>query len=329
VAGHVVDEAARIQPNEFMADPEQTPRLRPAHVLASSLAAVTGAFLASRLGVYGTVIGVGVISLFSTIGTDIYVRSLDRTRQMAARSRIRTIELPGSNPAAETAELPRAVETAESPLVTADVSHRSETAGRASITGPAADDQPTVALGGVPAGADRALGETGTMVPVDGHVDADGEEREVAVDPVRRRWTPARVSLIVAGALVSFVLAFLVITGIESVSGSSLSGGGRTTLGELGGSGVSTDPGSDTDEVDAPGQPVPTPESDGPSQPPTDPPDGDDRDVPAPPAEELPDPEIPVEPETPSPTESPTTEPTEPPTDEDSGTLGIPADPGT
>jgi hypothetical protein len=315
-----------IQPNEFMADPEQTPRLRPAHVLASSLAAVTGAFLASRLGVYGTVIGVGVISLFSTIGTDIYVRSLDRTRQMAARSRIRTIELPGSNPAAQTAELPRAVETAELPLVAADIS-RSETAGRASITGPPADDQPTVALGGVPAGADRAVGETGTMVPVDGHVEAGGEEREVAVGGVRRRWTPARISLIVAGALTSFVLAFLVITGIESVSGSSLSGGGRTTLGELGGSGVSTDPGSDTDEVDAPGQPGPTPESDRPSQSPTDPPNGDDR--PAPPAEELPDPEVPVEPETPSPTESPTTEPTEQPTDEDGGALGITDEPGT
>ena len=313
MAGHVVDEAARIQPNEFMADPEQTPRLRPAHVLASSLAAVTGAFLASRLGVYGTVIGVGFISLFSTIGTDIYVRSLDRTRQMAARSRIRTIELPGSNAAAETAELPRAVETAELPLVAADVSHRNETAGRAGSTGRAANDQPNVASAGVPVDADRAGSEAVTMVPADGHVDADGEEREVAVDPVRRRWTPARVSLIVAGALTSFVLAFLVITGIESVSGSSLSGGGRTTLGELGGSGVSTDPGSDTDEVDAPGQPVPTPESDGPSQPPTDPPDGDDRDVPAPPVEELPDPEIPVEPETPSPTESPTTEPTEQP----------------
>jgi hypothetical protein len=248
---------------------------------------------------------------------------------MAARSRIRTIELPGSNPAAETAELPRAVETSELPLVAADVSHRSETAGRASITGRAADDQPNVASAGVPVDADRAGREAVTMVPADGHVDADGEEREVAVDPVRRRWTPARVSLIVAGALTSFVLAFLVITGIESVSGSSLSGGGRTTLGELGGSGVSTDPGSDTDEVDAPGQPGPTPESDGPSQTPTDPPDGDDRDVPAPPVEELPDPEIPVEPETSSPTESPTTEPTEQPTDEDSGTLGIPADPGT
>jgi hypothetical protein len=48
-----------------MADEQQTSRLRPSHIIASSLAALTGAFLASRLGVYGTVIGVGVISFFS------------------------------------------------------------------------------------------------------------------------------------------------------------------------------------------------------------------------------------------------------------------------
>ncbi|HEU4542104.1 MAG TPA: hypothetical protein VFR23_13335 [Jiangellaceae bacterium] len=48
-----------------MANEQQTSRLRPSHIIASSLAALTGAFLASRLGVYGTVIGVGVISFFS------------------------------------------------------------------------------------------------------------------------------------------------------------------------------------------------------------------------------------------------------------------------
>lgn len=313
-----------------MADEQQTSRLRPTHVFASSLAAVTGAFLASRLGVYGTVIGVGVISLFTTLGTDIYLRSLDRTRQMAVRSRVRTIEVPGSNPAAETAELPRAFETAELPRVaeTADVSHRSETAARASIAGPAADGQPTVAFAGLPADADQAGDEATAMLPAEGP--ADEQDGDPAANAGRSRWTPARISLIAAGALASFVLALLVITGIESVSGSSLSGGGRTTLGELGGGG-STDPGTDSDEVDAPGQPVPTPEPDRPLPPPTDPPGSDDRVVPVPPGEELTEPEIPAEPEdpSPSPTESPTPEPTEEPTDEDAGTSVIPDDQGT
>lgn len=227
-----------------MADSEQTPRLRPAHVLASSLAAVTGAFLASRLGVYGTVIGVGVISLFSTIGTDIYVRSLDRTRQMAARSKARTIAPSRTGPVVENAELPRI-----------------------------AGSKPS-------------------------------------------RWTKTRILFVAAGAIASFALAFVVITGIESVSGSSLSGGGGTTLGELGGGG-STDRGPDTDEVDAPGQQAPTPEPDGPSPTPTDPPDSGDRDAYVPPTEQAPDVEQPSDPETPSPspTEPPTSEPTEPPSD--------------
>lgn len=226
-----------------MADSEQTPRLRPAHVLASSLAAVTGAFLASRLGVYGTVIGVGVVSLFSTIGTDIYVRSLDRTRQMAARSKAWTTALSRTGPAVEDAEPPR-------------------------IPG----SKPS-------------------------------------------QWTKARILFVAAGAIASFALAFVVVTGIESVSGSSLSGGGRTTLGELGGG--STDPGPGTDQVDAPGQQMPTPEPDGSSPTPTDPPASDDRDVDVPPTEQAPDVGQPSDPETPSPspTEPPTSEPTEPPSD--------------
>jgi hypothetical protein len=59
--------------------------LRPAQVGASTAAAVGGAFLASGLGVYGTIIGVGVISLMSTVGSEMLLRSLDRTKQ-AARS---------------------------------------------------------------------------------------------------------------------------------------------------------------------------------------------------------------------------------------------------
>lgn len=306
-----------------MADEQQSPRLRPAHVFASSLAAVTGAFLASRLGVYGTVIGVGVISLFTTLGTDVYLRSLERTRQMTARSRARTIELPGNNPAAETADLPQATETVALPRVaeTAEVSEPFEPAEQTRTARPAADDEPTVAVPGLPADADRTNGESTAMLPVAGHDDAAGRDGDPAADSAPRRWTRARISLVLAGALASFVLALLVITGIESVSGSSLSGGGRTTLSELGGNVGSTDPGPDSEEVDEPGQPVPTPEPDRPSPVPTDPLDGDDRDVTVPPAEELPDPEIPAEPDTtsPSPTESPTPEPTDQLPEEDVG----------
>lgn len=283
-----------------MADPEQTPRLRPAHLLASSLAAVTGAFLASRLGVYGTVIGVGVISLFSTIGTDVYVRSLERTRQMAAWSKARTIVWSPTGPVGETVELPRTADTGE-------------------LSEPAATSQQQL---GDPAGpsATDATGRTDSTGLTDAtdrtDADSDAPATEPAGDSNPTRWTRARVLFVAAGAIGSFVLAFVLITGIESVSGSSLSGGGRTTLGELivdGGN--SSDPSdTDPDDVDAPEQPVPTPEPTTPSPAVTDPPDGEQG---VPPAEEAPDVEEPSDPETPSPspTESPTSEPTEPPAD--------------
>ncbi|WP_216210168.1 hypothetical protein [Amycolatopsis aidingensis] len=61
--------------------------LKPLQVLAAGLAAVTAAFLGSSLGVYGTVLGAGVISVATTIGSELYLRSLHRTRQAALRSK--------------------------------------------------------------------------------------------------------------------------------------------------------------------------------------------------------------------------------------------------
>ncbi|SDX07337.1 hypothetical protein SAMN05421504_102221 [Amycolatopsis xylanica] len=53
-------------------------------VLAAALAAVTAAFLGSTLGVAGTVVGAALASVVTTVGGEIYLRSLDRTRQLAA-----------------------------------------------------------------------------------------------------------------------------------------------------------------------------------------------------------------------------------------------------
>ena len=53
--------------------------ITPTQVIASALAAITAAFLGSTLGVAGTVIGAGIASLVSTVGSAIYQHSLDRT----------------------------------------------------------------------------------------------------------------------------------------------------------------------------------------------------------------------------------------------------------
>jgi hypothetical protein len=261
-----------------MADVEQSPRLRPAYVLASTLAAVTGAFLASRLGVYGTVVGVGVMSLVTTLGTDVYVRSLDRTRQVAARPKVMPSQ-PPRDVDEQTVGVPRATETAELPdAVTA-------TDGR------------------------------------------DSQPKEPTIPAVRGsgRWTRGRVSLIAAGAVVSGVLALVVITSLETLSGSSLSGGARTTLGEL----VSAGPaGTDSVDDDLQEPPAPSVEPDTPKPSPTPTPS----ETPEPDGAEQPDEEA-GESETPAesstPTPSPTGSPSPDPTDSSAageGSLTSPSD---
>ncbi|MEU0537451.1 hypothetical protein [Amycolatopsis tolypomycina] len=66
---------------------EEKKGLRLAQVLAAALAAVTAALLGSTLGVAGTVIGAGVASVVSTVGSELYLRSLERTREAALKAR--------------------------------------------------------------------------------------------------------------------------------------------------------------------------------------------------------------------------------------------------
>ena len=56
-------------------------------LVATALAAVTAAFLGSRLGTAGTIIGAGVASVVSTVAAALYQHSLDRT-STRVRSRV-------------------------------------------------------------------------------------------------------------------------------------------------------------------------------------------------------------------------------------------------
>ncbi|MEU8638465.1 hypothetical protein AB0C38_40315 [Amycolatopsis sp. NPDC048633] len=66
---------------------EEKSGLRIAQVMAAALAAVTAALLGSTLGVAGTVVGAGVASVITTVGGELYLRSLQRTRAAAAKAR--------------------------------------------------------------------------------------------------------------------------------------------------------------------------------------------------------------------------------------------------
>lgn len=152
-------------------------------ILGSTGAAVTAAFLGSRLGVAGTLIGAALASVISVVGGALYTTSLKATRQRVTML-VGRGEEPGSN----------------SP-------------GTRS------------ALGLVP-GAPPAGAQGGPDVRV---AAAPGR-------PVRGRRPVLRGA--VAGVLLSaavFTGALLVVTGVESVTGSALSGGSAGSLTILGG----------------------------------------------------------------------------------------------
>lgn len=62
---------------------EKKTQVSPAQVGGAALASVTAAFLGSRLGVAGTVVGAGLTSVIITIGGALYQRSIEKTREKA------------------------------------------------------------------------------------------------------------------------------------------------------------------------------------------------------------------------------------------------------
>ncbi|WP_410655689.1 hypothetical protein [Amycolatopsis sp. lyj-112] len=72
-------------------------------VLAAALAAVTAALLGSTIGVAGTVLGAGLASVITTLGGELYLRSLQRTRDAAVKAR-EVLTVPGRRRVLDPAE---------------------------------------------------------------------------------------------------------------------------------------------------------------------------------------------------------------------------------
>ncbi|MFK0048979.1 hypothetical protein ACIQU4_33755 [Streptomyces sp. NPDC090741] len=83
-----------------------------AQIAGSSLATVAAALLASKLGVYGTILGAGVVSVVATAGGPViqhlFKRTGDQLRE-SARPRARQVPLPGGQKAPDGTLLLRAV----------------------------------------------------------------------------------------------------------------------------------------------------------------------------------------------------------------------------
>ncbi|MFB7916168.1 hypothetical protein [Streptomyces sp. NPDC056061] len=201
-------------------------------VAGSAVAAVAAAVAASQLGVYGTVIGAGVMSVVATCGGSVFQHFFRRTGEQ-----IREVTVQVKHQGRETTVRTR--ETVRAPAAPQD--RRSTAPGAADVTrampvvdgtsSPDATDATTV-LRAAGADPDRTrppapLDATQSLAAV--LPDSDEEFSEATTHGTRiRGWK--RPAL---GAVVVFAVSMAGITTYELVSGSDLSGGRGTTVGSV------------------------------------------------------------------------------------------------
>ncbi|MFI6168460.1 hypothetical protein ACIBCN_16885 [Nocardia sp. NPDC051052] len=243
---------------------EEKGGIKPSQVTAAALAAVTAAFLGSTLGVAGTVVGAGIASVVSTVGGELYLRSLSKTKEAAQRTKEAALALTDSStreqagPVQQSRQVPGQRAIGYQPAAQHRVTGRNDIrpgagAGYRTQWGPR---HPTPH--GVPrASAGRPVdGEPTVFIPrLSPESPVAGAE--TGAEQLRRRYS-LHWPLIIGTSVVGFVIAILAITGFEGVIGKSISGDEVTTVGHLwsgGGSGQPDKPSTgDEDENVQPGQ---------------------------------------------------------------------------
>ncbi|MCB5163687.1 hypothetical protein LG634_02360 [Streptomyces bambusae] len=202
-----------------------------AQVAGSSLATVAAAVLASQLGVYGTILGAGVVSVVATAGGPVIQHFFRRTGEQLREVRPGARQVPADPPAEERNRLPHAAAPARAL--------------------PAHDRHDRTMLlrapGATPGGADPAYGPPAYGDPAPG----DGQFGSASTHGTRLRgWKRTALA-----AAVVFGISMGGITAYESLSGSALGGTGSSTLRTAftGGS----DGGSGSGTKDAPATPSP------------------------------------------------------------------------
>lgn len=231
-------------------------------VAGSAVAAVAAAVAASQLGVYGTILGAGVMSIVATCGGSVFQHFFRRTGEQ-----IREVTVQVKHPGREVTVHTRQTRDGGDPDVRWETSGTRvalrEAAGSADATAMLRPPDATTVLrqvdpadmpgGGAPKDADATT--------VLRQVDATTVLRKVTADPDRTRIveTPAGTRQLAAapasddaftqatthgtrirgwkrsalGAAVVFVVSMIGITTFELVSGNDLSGGHGTTVGSV------------------------------------------------------------------------------------------------
>ncbi|MFD6530734.1 hypothetical protein [Streptomyces sp. NPDC060184] len=252
-------------------DTEQKERridLNVPQVAGSAVAAVAAAVAASQLGVYGTILGAGVMSIVATCGGSVFQHFFRRTGEQIREVTVQVTNPGGRQVAVRTRETTRGRRGAASvpadgdadPAVTR-VIDRAQAIGSTRLLGGAVpvdpdrtrmlrrsageDSDPTRLLRAVPAPADqpddatRQLRVTGPGLAPGEYGPGEGFSAATTHGTARR----SRRKPVVA-AVVVFVVSMLGITGFELVSGNDLSGGNGTTVGSVvrGGDARTADP---------------------------------------------------------------------------------------
>lgn len=211
-------------------------------VAGSAVAAVAAAVAASKLGVYGTILGAGVMSVVATCGGSVFQHFFRRTGEQIREVTVH-VKHPGREVTVHTRETSGA-RTARGtrlpPARTPSGTSRGTTdAADATTVLPAMDattvlrradaDVPPPAPAGDPDGTRVLRPPDATQLLTTARPDPDEEFSEATTHGTRiRGWKRSAL-----GAAVVFVLTMAGITTFELISGNDLSGGSGTTVGSV------------------------------------------------------------------------------------------------
>jgi hypothetical protein len=238
------------EPQQASAARRHRIELNSVQVIASVAAAVSAAIAASALGVAGTIAGTAVVSVVATVGNALYSATLKRGKDTLVQAQ----QLILTRPVEQSAE-PETVTVAAATVRLRDAVPGETDADTDPTKLVAANrSEPTVPLAAEPTTPPRVTPTgTGTVY---------GQRR-------RSRLTPKRVGVLAGSAALVFVLAFGVLTGIESAMGTSFSalfghGDSGSTASALlhgntsGGGNGGTDTGDDTSGTAGSSSPSPS-----------------------------------------------------------------------
>lgn len=206
----------REQNGTMVQEAENSPAkgIKPAQVCASALAAVTAAFLGSTLGVAGTIAGAGVASVVTTIGSEVYLLSLRRTREAARKTR-KILASPDTRLRQQT-RLLEPPPPPPNPLVRPAAARPDDKTVHLPRPGRhgTSSEEPTVFLS-------RPAGDPTAVLSPSG------------VKQSKQPWWGSRWALAVGLSVVAFAVGILAITGFEALTGHAVSGGRGTTVGRI------------------------------------------------------------------------------------------------